>query len=236
MKNVINWNKQNYQKLIKYLYDNSDKKYKQFQSGLAINNDYLIGVSVPKLKKIAKEIAKTDYQKFIYYNTHQTYEEILLHGLILGYIKIDFSILKKLFDDYITYIDNWALCDIVVTNLHIWKKNLNEGLIFIKKCLENNNQWHKRVGYVLLLNYYILPEYIDNIYLFCDENTSDDYYVKMAIAWLISYCYIKYPKQTLNYIKNNKLDNWIHNKAIQKIRESKQVSLSKKDELIKYRR
>lgn len=223
MNNIKKWNKINYQKFINYLKSLQDLKYKKFHSSLGINNEYLIGIPVPILKKIAKEISKDDYLSFIHYNTHQTYEEILIHGLILGYIKDDFAEILKMFNEFIPYIDNWALCDITVANLHIWHKNTKQGLSFVIECLNNKNEWSKRVGYVLLLNYYIKEEYLQQIFSLCDQNKTDYYYVKMAVAWLISICYIKYPKETLIYLKNNKLDNWTHNKAIQKIRESRRI-------------
>jgi len=46
----------------------------------------------------------------------------------------------------------------------------------------------------------------------------------MAVAWLISICYIKYRNKTLEYIKKNMLDDFTHNKAISKIRDSYRVS------------
>lgn len=228
-------NKKDYNEFLNNLYKLQDIKYKEFHSGLGISNDYLIGIRVPVLKDIAKDISKKDYISFIKYNTHNTYEEILIHGLIIGYIKEDFNIILNLFKDYIKYIDNWALCDIVVANLHIWKKNIKEGLNFVIWCLKQEYEWYKRVGYVLLLDYYINNEYLDTIFLLCDKYQSNDYYVKMAIAWLISICYIKYPNETLIYIKCNKLDKWAHNKAIQKIRESKRVNKETKNMLLEWR-
>ena len=62
-------------------------EYREFHSGLGINKDNLIGIKLPILKDIAKNISKGNYQEFIKYNTHQYYEEIMIHGLIIGYIK-----------------------------------------------------------------------------------------------------------------------------------------------------
>ena len=58
----------------------------------------------------------------------------------------------------------------------------------------------------------------------------------MAVAWLISEVYPKYPDKTLEYLKCNKLDNWTHNKAIQKIRESNRVDRNIKDMLVEWKR
>ena len=72
--------------------------------------------------------------------------------------------------------------------------------------------------------------------MLCDKYTTNDYYVQMAVAWLISICYIKYPVSTTKYIENNKLDNFTHNKAIQKIKDSYRVSPEDKKFLNKFKR
>lgn len=90
--------------------------------------------------------------------------------------------------------------------------------------------------FVLLLDYYIEQEYLEKIFNLCNNYNTNDYYVKMAVAWLISICYIKYPDATLDYIKNNKLDDFTHNKVISKIKDSQRVSKEKKKYLDTLRR
>lgn len=230
------WNENKYQKFLEYLNSLADLKYKKFHSGLGINKEYLIGIPVPVCKDIAIKISESDYSSFINLNTHNTYEERLIHGLILGYIKEDFNNIQVLLNGYIPYIDNWALCDTVIANLHIWKNNTKEGLKFVKNCLNSKNEWHNRVGYVLLLDYYIKEEYLDMIFKYCNNYKANKYYVNMAIAWLISICFIKYPIKTSNYLKNNELNAWTHNKAIQKIRESKRIDKETKEKIIEWKK
>lgn len=84
---------------------------------------------------------------------------------------------------------------------------------------------------MLLLDFYIDEEYLQDIFNICDSIKLDEYYVKTAISWLISICYIKYPKNTLKYLNNNKLDKFMHNKAIQKRIDSTRVSKKEKNNL-----
>lgn len=214
----------NYQEFIDELYNLQDLKYKEFH-GKLIMSDNLIGVRTPELKRIAKVIARSNYEEFFKKNKHKLYEENLVHGLVLGYLKLEFDELKILVNDFIPYIDNWAVCDMTVSNLKVYKKNKTKDIVFeeIKKYVNNNNPWINRFGYVLLLEYFIEEKYIDEIFNLC-TNYKDHYYVKMAIAWLISMCYIKYKGRTLTFLKKNKLDEWTHNKAIQKIIESYRVT------------
>ena len=217
-----------YDEFLSELHSLQDLKYKEFH-GKLIMSDKLIGVRTPELKRIAKVIARSNYLDFFKENKHQLYEENLIHGLVLGYLKLDFNELKPLVDNFIPYIDNWAVCDMTVANLKVYKKNKTKDIVFdeIKNYINNNNPWINRFGYVLLLEYFIEEKYIQEIFDLCTKY-KDHYYVKMAIAWLISMCYIKYKGRTLTFLKKTKLDSWTHNKAIQKIIESNRVEDSDK--------
>jgi len=222
-----------YQDIIDTLYNKKDEQYKKFHSKLLKNDKIkLIGVRTPELKKIAKEISKNDYKTFIKQNTHQTYEECTLHGLVLGYIKVSEKELLQLIDNFIPYINNWATNDLTVSNLKAFKK-LN--IKTIDKYIKSQNSWEIRFGLTLLLNYYITKENLDKIFKICDSITSDHYYVKMANSWLISICYINYPNETIKYLKSSKLDKFTKNKAISKICDSYRVTKKQKEKVKKLR-
>lgn len=215
-----------YDEFINKLYSLQDFKYKEFH-GKLILSDNLIGVRTPELKKIAKNIAKTDYREFIKNIKHNFYEEKVIHGLLIGYIKEDFEVTKELINSFLPYIDNWAVCDLTAANLKQFNKNKEDGFIEIKKYLKDKNTWINRFGYVLLLAYYIEDKYIDKILNLCNKY-KDEYYVKMSIAWLLSMCYIKYKEKTIYFLNNNSLDKWTYNKTIQKIIESNRISKEEK--------
>lgn len=219
-----------YQEFLHYLKTLADPTYKKFH-GRLIESDNLYGIRTPMLKEIAHILAKGDYQGFIKYNTKEVYEEKVLYGLVLGYIKVDFSTRLSMLKEFIPCIDNWAINDIVCANSKDFKKNLDEGFPFIVECIQSKNPWEIRFGLVLLLDFYINETYIDQIFIICDEIKCDEYYVKMAIAWLISICYIKYKEKTIKYLKYTELDDWTYNKALQKMIESKRVSDKEKVQL-----
>ena len=208
--NRSNWNKSDYQKFVDYLFSFEDLEYKNFNSKLVLKNN-LIGIRVPILKKIAKELAKGNYKEFISIMNHNYHEEVLIHGLILGYIKDHMNY----FDDYIKYMNDWQSCDITISNMKYFK--YNQDINYIKKYL------YHRVGYVILLTYYINDEYIDELYNIVDNYNSDNYYVKMAVAWLLSYLIIYDKNRAVKYLKKSKLDDFTYNKGIQKAIESKKI-------------
>ena len=88
----------------------------------------------------------------------------------------------------------------------------------------------------MYLNYYLTEEYIDKILQKIDKITSKAYYVQMAIAWLISFAYIRQKEKTERYLLKNNLDKFTQNKSIQKICESYRVSDKDKEKLRKLKK
>ena len=217
---TVDFNK-DYKKFIEYLFSLKDDEYREFNQKI-VKTDNIIGIRLPILKNIAKNIAKVDYMSFIKNNQHQYYEEIMLHGLVITYLKVSFEESVILFDDYIKFIDSWATCDSVVMNYKIVSKNLDFYLIKIKEYLSNKKTFIKRVGIVLLF-YYLNDKYIDSVLEISDSIVTTEYYVKMANSWLISICLIKYYDKTINFLKNCHLDDWTYNKALQKAIESNRI-------------
>lgn len=217
---TVDFNK-DYKKFIEYLFSLKDDEYREFNQKI-VKTDNIIGIRLPILKNIAKNIAKVDYMSFIENNQHQYYEEIMLHGLVITYLKISFKESIILFDDYIKFIDSWATCDSVVMNYKIVSKNLDSCLIKIKEYLRSEKPFIKRVGIVLLF-YYLNDNYIDTVLEISDSIITTEYYVKMANSWLISMCLVKYYDKTINFLKNCHLDDWTYNKTLQKAIESYRI-------------
>ncbi len=179
---------------------------------------------------MAKDISKGNYKQFLHLLKKEYYEEITLYGFIICYIK-EMNVSVNYLDIYKDRINNWASCDLFCAGYKIVVKNKEYFWKYINENINSNNLWIRRMCFVLILDYYIEEDYLDMIFELCDKYNTNDYYVNMAVAWLISICYIKYPGITIKYIKNNKLDDFTHNKAIQKIRESYRVGREDKDYL-----
>lgn len=218
-----------YDDIIKCLKNNKDLKYKEFNDKIVNTKLKTIGVRTPILKDISKKILKQVNSDYLDKVGNIYYEEILIEGFIISYIK-DINVFLNKIDIFLDKIDNWAICDLVNASCKIFDKYKEEGLEFIHKNIKSNNMWRVRFAFVTLLNYYIYEKYLDLIFNYVNKDKNDDYYVMMSKAWLISICYIKYPNKTLKYIKNTKIDNKLYNTIIQKICDSKRVL--KKDKLL----
>lgn len=219
----------------KQLFKLQDLKYKKFQSKLCPNVDKIIGVRIPKLRNIAKKIALKDYDSFLRNSSDEYYEELVLQGLVIGYAKITIKETFKYLKIFVPKINSWAVCDTTCSNLKITKKYLSEMWEFLEQYINSNKEFDIRFALVMYLNYFLSDEYIDDILKKIDNIKNKDYYVQMAIAWLISFAYIKQKEKTEKFLQNNNLDKFTLNKAIQKICESYRVTENEKNRLRKYK-
>jgi len=223
------WNEYSYNEFIEYLFDIRDIKYRDFHSKLGVGNN-VIGIRTPILKKIAKDISKGNTKEFLEFLKEDYYEEVTLYGLIICNIK-DFNTSIKYLDIYKNKINNWASCDLFCSNYKMVNKYKDYYWEYINTNINSDNLWIRRMCFVLIISYYIEDDYLDYIFKLCNKYNTNDYYVQMAVAWLISICFIKYRDRTMEYIKNNLLDDFTYNKAISKIRDSYRVSDDDKEYL-----
>ena len=214
----------------------ADPKYKEFHSGLCPNTENIIGVRIPVLRKYAKELAKDDFRSYLSSIADDYYEEIMIKGMIIGLAKMETEERLNYISEFVPKIDNWAICDTFCTGLKFTNKNKDVVWEFIKKYQNSRKEFELRFLIVMLLDYYITDKYIDEVIKILDKTKHDGYYVKMAIAWTISVLYVKYPKITMEYLKNNTLDDFTYNKALQKIIESYRVSEEDKNIMRKMKR
>lgn len=210
------------------LFELSDEKYKKFHSSLCPGTNNIIGVRVPVLRKFARELVKGNFREYLENAEDKYYEEIMLQGMVIGVAKMDIDETLEHITKFIEKIDNWAICDTVCAGLKITKNNREKVWQFIQKYLNSNKEFELRFAVVMMLDFYIEDEYIDKVIEKLDQINHDGYYVKMAVAWAISICYIKYPEKTMKYLENNNLDNFTYNKSLQKIIESYRVEEDKK--------
>ncbi|WP_315081832.1 DNA alkylation repair protein [uncultured Clostridium sp.] len=210
------------------IFELSDSKYKEFHSKLCPNTDNIVGVRVPVLRKFAKEISKGEWRKYLAEASNEYYEEIMLQGMVIGLAKMDIEERFKYIREFVPKIYNWGICDTFCAGLKCFKSNKEKGFDILKTYLASQKEFELRFAVVLLLDFYIVDEYIDRVIEILDNIHHDGYYVKMAVAWAISICYIKYPEKTMIYLKDNKLDNFTYNKALQKITESYRVDKDEK--------
>ena len=202
----------------------SDEKYRDFHKNLCPGVENILGVRLPILRKISKNLSKDNYLDYLNSKDLKYYEEIMIKGLTIGYIKVDNDTRFDYIKNFIPYIDNWAVCDSFCNNLKFTNKNMNEVWNFLMTYLSSSNEFELRFVIVMILNYFLTEKFIDDVLNIFNNIHHEGYYVKMAVAWAISFAYIHFPEKTLEFLKNNNLDKFTYNKSLQKIIESNRVS------------
>ena len=220
----------------KELFSLQDKKYMKFLSKLTPNvpEDTIIGVKIPEIRKLAKKLVKNnEYEDFLKELPHKYYDENLLHGAIISENK-DFENCIELLDIFLPFVDNWAVCDTISPK--IFKKHKKELIEKIKEWSQSDKTYTCRFGVEMLMTHF-LDEDFKKEYLEMVANIhSEEYYVKMVVAWFFATALAKQWDYAVIYLENNKLDVWVHNKTIQKARESLRILEDKKGYLKRLKR
>ena len=220
----------------KELFSLQDKEYMKFLSKLTpnVSEDTIIGVRIPKIRKLAKKLVKNnEYEDFLKELPHKYYDENLLHGAIISESK-NFEKCIKLLDNFLPFVDNWAVCDTISPK--IFKKYKKELIEKIKEWSQSDKTYTCRFGVEMLMTHF-LDEDFKKEYLEMVANIhSEEYYVKMVVAWFFATALAKQWDYAVIYLEDNRLDVWVHNKTIQKARESLRISLEKKEYLKKLKR
>ena len=213
-----------------------EESYKQFNQKLIPGTDHVIGVRMPALRKLAKGIAKTDLKQYLEeaqteIDERSAHEEIMLYGLVLGYAKMSTEQRMQALDMFVPKIHNWAVCDSCCMGYKFMQKEPEVWFSYLQTYQNSSREFEVRFAVVSLLAHYINETYLDQVLQILNRLRHDGYYVKMAVAWAVSICYIQFPVQTKAFLLKNELDDFTQNKAIQKIRESYRVSREEKEEL-----
>lgn len=214
-----------FRELRQYLCSLAEPKYQKFTSSLIPNvpADYILGVRIPTLRKIAREIAKGDWEAYLSSSSDDYLEEVMLQGMVIGSANMPIEETLKWVAWFIPKINNWSVCDSFCASLKMTKKHMQEVWEFIEDYLRDDREYFIRFGVVMLLDYYTDEAYVTRALQLLDGIKSEYYYVKMAVAWAVSMYYLSDPQQTLEFLKNCHLDDFTYNKSLQKITESLKV-------------
>lgn len=205
------------------LFELQDTGYRSFTAKIipTLDIDNIIGIRTPILRKFAAEFAKSEEAKdFLKILPHKYYEEYNLHGFIIERCK-DFDEAIRLTDEFLPYVDNWATCDCVSPK--VFKKNLPVLQQKAKEWMTSKHCWTVRYGIEILMNFFLDKDFDKTFPKLVAKVKSDEYYVKMMVAWYFATALAKQPEDIMPYFEKKILEPWTHNKAIQKSIESYRI-------------
>ena len=232
----------------------ADSSYKEFNDRIT-NSDAApsIGVRVPDIREIAKDVSRNGWEPYLKEMEELSakaeesglwQEEHMLWGIVIGLAKMDEDMRAAHLDRWVSGILSWADCDSSVSSFKFMKKNQNFWYSYDKKWMERGGEFQMRFALVSFMQYFINDTYIDQMLdifsgkssaFACglerskNENGESPYYIRMAQAWALSVCFVKYREKTWKLFAQQSMDPWVQNKAIQKCRESYRVTPEDKE-------
>lgn len=213
-----------------YLLSQQDIKYRDFTLPLIpnVDKDLFIGVRLPVIKKLAKELDNKTKSEFISSLPHKYHEENVLHSLILSSIK-DYDEFINNVNTFLPYVNNWAVCDSICNKCLV--KHKPALLKEIYKWLKSEELYRVRYAVKCLMSYYLDEDFKEEHIARVQEVKLDDYYVKMMIAWYLATGLARQYDAFIKVIEEKGFAKETHNKAIRKAIESFRVSDEHKEYL-----
>lgn len=215
------------EKIVKELFEMQDEKYRDFQSALIPGSDLekVIGIRTPLLRKYAKNLPLEDAKAFLLELPHEYFDENQLHAFIVSEIK-DIDACIKEVNTFLPYVDNWATCDQM--SPVIFKKHKDKLLVEVKRWIASSETYTVRFGIKMLMQHFLDEDFNLEYPEMVAKIQSEEYYVKMMIAWYFATALAKQYDSVIPFIEEGRLEKWTHNKAIQKSIESYRITTDKK--------
>ncbi len=206
----------------------AEPSFQAFTSRLMPGVEPVLGVRLPKLRGIAREIARGDWRAYLAKARDDSYEETLLKGMVIGYARAPLPEHLAHVAAYVGKIDNWSTCDSFCCGLKMAAKHPEAYFGFLVPYLGETRDFPLRFGVVMLLNYFVDADHIDAVLSLLQKARPEGYYARMAVAWALSACFAAFPAETLQTLHSGALGEWVYQKAIAKILESRQVDAETK--------
>lgn len=208
---------------------------KPFIESLHPGIENILGIRIPDLRILAKEIARSDWPLYLSNADSFYMEERILQGLVLGYINpsMDVDAYLQWVTNFVHLINSWSVCDtFTFAGGKAWVKKNSERLWnYVTDWMNASREYEVRFGVVMAMKYFIDESYINLLLDKLSKVNHNGYYVKMAVAWTLSVCFVEFPERTFVYLQKNDLDDFTFNKSIQKIIESHRIPFSVKQQV-----
>ena len=195
----------------------------------------MLCVRMEPVRRVAKQAAKGDWLSltegpFVYY------EEVLCAGLAVAYAKAPLRERLEGLRRLLPYMDSWGMTDSIVTTLRFSDAERPLLWEFALECLAGAGEYTVRFGVVLMLRFFMteaeIPEVARRLLSLRDRR----YYVQMAVAWCFAEMAVTDFEIVEKVLQAGELSLFIHNKTIQKMRESYRISAEKKEAALRLRR
>ena len=209
----------------------ADEKYRKFSAGLLPGVNSILGVRLPELRKMAKQLARSDWRENLRQLSDDTFEEIMLQGIMIGCVSCPAEERLELIIEFVPKIDNWSVCDSFCTGLKFVKSEKERVFSFLQPFFVSEKEFEQRFAAVILLDYYIDEIWLSRTVKALEQINAKQYYAKMAVAWAMAECYLHFPDEVMPVLRQNRLAPEVRQKTLQKIIESRTISQDTREEI-----
>lgn len=209
----------------------ADEKYRKFSAGLLPGVNSILGVRLPELRKMAKQLARSDWRENLRQLSDDTFEEIMLQGIMIGCVSCPAEERLELIREFVPKIDNWSVCDSFCTGLKFVKSEKERVFSFLQPFFVSEKEFEQRFAAVILLDYYIDEIWLSRTVKALEQINAKQYYAKMAVAWAMAECYLHFPDEVMPVLRQNRLAPEVRQKTLQKIIESRTISQDTREEI-----
>lgn len=206
----------------------AEPEYAAFAGRLLPGVDDLLGVRLPKLRALARRLARGDWAAYLAAAESGTFEERMLQGMVIGSLDAPAKEVLVCVAAFLPKIDNWSVCDSFCSGLKLARAEPERVWDFLMPLLHDARPYAVRFAVVMLLLYYIDEAHLPAVLECLARVRHEAYPVKMAVAWAASMCYAAFPRETLQWLQSMPLDAETHRKTIRKICESRRVDAAEK--------
>ena len=205
----------------------SESGNKIFTESLNPGVENVLGIRIGDLRKLASRIAKADWKQYLAEADTYYMEERMLQGLVLGSIKPDedVEVYLERVSRFVRIINSWSVCDVFefAGGKRFVAKYSERLWQYVCYWMQSDREYELRFGVVMSMIYFVDEAHIAALLSRYSEICSEDYYARMAVAWALSVCFVKFPEETMACLKTKISDDFIYRKALQKIVESRRV-------------
>lgn len=207
----------------RFLVEHSEPEYARFSKALVPGARNLLGVRLPLLRKLAREIAGGDWRAWLDAAADDSMEEVMLQGFVVGVARMPLDEALARTARYVEKVDNWSLCDSPACGFKFVRKDRARAWEFLQPYLDSPAEFGQRFGVVMLLAHFVTDDWVDRVLRRLDALRPTGYYAVMGVAWALSVCFVKYPERTMPWLRRSSLETGAFNTALRKILESRRT-------------
>lgn len=240
--------------LVARLTSEAEEQYRIFnQKFVVTNSNPMLGVKVPRMRAIAREISQGDWRTFLqeygFYVgeikescSSAYFEEIMIIGMVINLAAVEPDERLQLAGQFVPLIDNWGVCDVFcggakwvgepgkgpkarlrVPRERVWKWLQGYLLGDTERNLWGREEFEIRFAVVMMMSYFLTDDWLPRVFEALGKVHFGAYYVDMGVAWCLATARAKFDQQTQEFVAQAGLPAGVIKKYEQKVRDSLRI-------------